>query len=187
MAVREQLIPRETAEAAPQREVAEDRTFTEAEHLAILADRVATETASRDAEIAALKDKLTAADTEKAELQSKLDVEAARAEKAEQDFTAYKAEEAAKAEVAQRLTQRADKVREVATHVKDEFFTDERKQRWAEMAEADFDNFVAELAAVAGTPATTAETAAAKTSMGGDTPKAVEGSKFFEMTRGGAA
>jgi len=186
MAVREQLIPRETAEAAPAREVAEDRTFTEAEHLAILADRVATETASRDAEIASLKAKVTGLETEKADLETRLDVEVAKAEKAEQEFADYKTAETAKAEVAERLTARADKVREVATHVKDEFFTDERKQRWAEMAQADFDNLVAELAAVAGKPATPAEQAAAQTSMDGVTPHKVEGSKFFELTRGGA-
>ena len=184
MAMPELAIPREMASVTP-REVAEDRTFTEEEHTAILADRVARETAAKDEEISGLRAQIETLEAEKAELQTKLDVETARAEKAEQDFEAHKAEEARKAETAARKEERVKKVREVAKHLKDDFFSDERAERWAAMETAAFDGYIADLKDASGaTDRSSAEKAAENTAMGGATPEPVTGSTFYDLMEG---
>ena len=163
------LAVRETAE---DRETAETRTFSEAEHIALLTDRVQRETATLTATIATLT-------TEKAELLAKLDV--ADAEKAaaitERDTAAaevatIKAETARATEVAARVEARSAKVRELTPNLTD-YVTPERASRWAEMDDATFEAFVGDLAAVSGktvAPATPKVETAAFT--GGTSPAA---------------
>jgi|GEM_PF-6286838 len=183
MAMPELAVPRETASAAP-REVAEERTFKEDELTAILADRVARETASKDEEISALKAKVESLETEKSELQTKLDVEVARAEKAEKDFEDHKAEEARKVEVAARKDERVKKVREVASHLKPEFFSDERAERWAAMETAAFDGYIADLKDASGSKTGASRETAEQTAMGGATPEPISGAKFYDFLEG---
>ncbi len=188
MAVPELGIPRELAEAVP-RELAdaETRAFTEAETYAIAASKVVAETASLTATVETLTTEKAALETEKADLQTKLDLAVAAREKAEQDLADYKANEARTAEIAERKTVRVAAVREAAKHLKDDFFTDERAQRWAEMEEPAFASYVSELAAVSvGVPAAAAETAAlAGTAVGGEPIVPVASKSFFELSKGG--
>lgn len=137
------ILPREIAEETP-------RQLSEEEHKAIVAALVARETS----ELRAENDSLKAAN---GDLQDKLDVaETARQtaesakETAEQALTDYKAEQEQAKEVAERVDERVAKVREVASHLKDDFFTDKRKQRWAAMEEDDFADLVKEMAAASG-------------------------------------
>lgn len=125
------------------------RTLSWEQANAIAADRATRETAEYKAKV----DELT---REKAELQSKLDVSEAAvstektaretAEKALQDF---KTETEQKAAIAARREARVAKVRETAKHLKDDFFTDERRDRWAAMDDDAFSTYVAEIAALA--------------------------------------
>jgi chromosome segregation ATPase len=155
----------------------EPRTFSEQEHLAILADRVATETAS-------LSESLTTLTAAKTELETKLDVavaEKAAAEKAAadavqalEDFKAsLEAEKAAEATKEERLT----KVKAAAAHLPEEFFTDEtRVARIVAMSDETFEGYVADLAATNAAPAST-EGAPKETAMTGsqvNPPKADE-------------
>lgn len=128
--------------------VADDKTFTEAEHIAILADRVTKETAGLTAE----RDTLS---TEKSELQNKLDVaESAkvaaeqRAEKAEADFTAFKAELDEYATKVAKKDERLEAVKEVAAHLGEDFLKDEpRIARIVAMDDESFAGYVADLKA----------------------------------------
>lgn len=153
-----------------------ERTFTEAEHLALLTDRVARETA----ELTAAKDQLA---TEKSQLQQRVDV--LEAEKAaavsERDsvtaeFEAFKNDLAEKAAVAERKEARIKRVKEANTSLPETYFTEERAQRWAEMAEEAFDVLLADLQEVKVAAPVTTETAAFT---GGTSPTADSGSSVF--------
>ena len=124
---------------------AKGRVFTEDEHTAILADRVATETA-------ALTDQIAAKDAEIADLKAQMDtVEAARlaAEKERDDtkaaFDAFKSEVEQAKEHAQRKDERVAKVKEAASHLTDEFFNDERVERIAAMTDEFFDGWLSDM------------------------------------------
>lgn len=187
MAAPELVTLRETAEdTTALREVAADgRTFTEGETYALVADNVARETASLQAEKAELETTVTTLKAENADLQNQLDVAVAAREKAEQDLVDYKADLEEKAAMAERREARVAQVREAAAHLKDDFFTDERAQRWAAMETAEFDTYVAELAAVSAGVTTstqpTAETAAAQTSMSGEPVETKSTKGFFDL------
>ena len=134
--------------------MADEKTYSEAEHIAILADRVSKETADLTAE----RDQLASAKTE---LENKLDVaesaktaaeqEAAEAKKSLEDF---KAEVESDREAAARKDERIKKVRESAEHLGDDFFEDEaRVQRITAMKDEDFEGYLADLKATAKVPA----------------------------------
>lgn len=127
----------------------EPRMLTEAEAYAVAAAEVKRETAAAQA-------KVTTLETEKAELQTKLDVaevatatEKTAREKAEKDLADFKTEIENANTIAARSGDRTAKVREVAKHLADEFFTAERAARWAAMDDEAFEAYVAELAEVA--------------------------------------
>lgn len=154
----------------------EPRTFTENETYALVADNVARETADLTAAKATLE-------TEKAELQTQLDVaitardaEKARADKAETDLVAFKATLETEKANAARADERVTKVRAAATHMGDEFFTAERAARWSAMDDEAFGSLVAELAAVAtGAPAAAAPGVPRESAMTGQPPAAPSG------------
>lgn len=159
---------RETAkEAAP---VSDDnRTFTEAEHLALLTDRVARETAD-------LTEAKTALETEVSELKQRVDVlEAEKAaaiterDNTKAEFEGFKKDLEEKAAVAERKEARVARVKAANESLPEDYFTEERATRWAEMADEAFDAFVADIEAVK-VPTTTARETAAFT--GGDSPTA---------------
>ena len=122
-------------------DTAEGRVFSEDEMTAIIADRVQRETA-------ALSD-------EKAALQNTLDVEIAAREAAEQRAVAaetslvdFKAEIAAREDAAKRKDERLGKIRESASHLPEEFFTDEaRITRIIAMDDDTFSGYLSDLTA----------------------------------------
>lgn len=121
----------------------DDRQFSESELTAIVADRVARETA----DVAAERDQLK---TENDELQNKLDVEtsakeaeAKRADEAEQALTEFKDEVQNEREESARKDDRIKKVREAASHLGDDFFDDEtRVKRLVAMSDEDFEGYL---------------------------------------------
>lgn len=134
--------PQEVASVAD-----EERTYTEAEHFALLTDAVSRETANATAEAASkiteLESKVDVLEAEKAEAVTK-------AEKAEQDLIDFKAELELAAEIEGRKEARVAAVREISlTELPDTYFTDERVSRWAEMADEQFNSLLDDMAASA--------------------------------------
>jgi FtsZ-binding cell division protein ZapB len=115
----------------------------------LVAHQVAVETASLNDEVKTLK-------TENASLKDQLDVAEAAKAAAVKEFEDYKAEQAAAAERASLVEARTAEVAKVAPALE---ATEDRVQRWTSMDKASFDNYLAELAAVAGTPSQSAPTA----------------------------
>lgn len=146
-----------------------DRTFSENEMTAIVADRVERETA----DVVAQRDQLK---TTNDELQNKLDIEQAAREAAEQkaaesekEFTDFKAGLEAAAEQLAKKDERLQKVREAAAHLGDDFFTDERTERIVAMGDEVFAGYVADMSAVgAGAKSTTTTDAPRETAMTGE-------------------
>lgn len=166
-----------TAMAKEEAEVAEGvRTFSEAEHLALLTDAVARETASLatvkeelEGQIATLQTEKAAELAAKSELQSRIDVLEADKVAAETardtvtaEFDAFKSDLAQKAEIEARKADRVARIKAANATLADTYFTNERAQRWAEMPDESFNALVADLTEVAGgQPASTAVTAEA--------------------------
>jgi chromosome segregation ATPase len=147
----------------------EDRTYTEAEHLALMADAVKRETAeltdakgSAEAKVSELTSRVDVLEAEKAAL------ETAKAE-AQKALDDYKAEVERAREVETAKQERLDKVKAANEQLPDSYFTEERIQRWAEMAEEAFTAFIEDITAAAGS-SPVKETAAFS---GGQTPTAV--------------
>lgn len=166
---------------------ADDRTFTEAEHLTLLTDRVQRETAALTAEKGQLETKLS-------EVQARVDVlEAEKAaatterDKVTADFEAYKQDAEQKAAIVERQESRVTRVKAANESLPEDYFTDERTKRWAEMAEEIFESFVLDIAVVKPATAVVKETAAFT---GGTAPTGTkpEGSAFgsFLSARHGA-
>lgn len=166
--------------------MADEKQYSESEHLAILEDRVNRETADVTAE----RDQLQ---SEKADLESKLDVETAsrvaaeqKAAEAEKSLEDFKAEIATREEAAAKKDERLKKVRESAKHLEDAFFEDEaRIQRIVAMSDDVFEGYAADLASTAKVPGNTAnqgvprETAMQGNPGGGAEKVASAGSSFL--------
>lgn len=162
----------------------DDRTYTEAEHFALMTDAVKRETAS-------LTEIKESAETRVAELAKQVDVleaekaslETAKAE-TQKAFDDYKAEVERAREVEAAKKDRLEKVKAANAGLPDSYFTDERIQRWAEMTEVAFTAFVDDITPLAG--ATSKETAAFS---GGESPKSKETASvtlgsIFAVSRG---
>lgn len=149
--------------------MADEKTYSEDEHIAILADRVTRETADLTAE----RDQLAA---EKADLETQLDVETSakqaaelRATEAEKSLADFKAEVEQREEAAARKDERVAKVREVAAHLDDSFFEDEaRIKRIVAMDEEAFTGYLSDLGASTKTPGKTTTDVPRETAMTGD-------------------
>lgn len=126
-----------------------DKTFTEDEHLAILSDRVANETAELTAKVAELTAENATLKTENDKLEAAKVTAEQAAEKAAQDLTEYKAEVERAAEIAKVRDERATAVKEILGEA---FVTEERAERYAAMPEAEFASFVEDLKAAAPKP-----------------------------------
>lgn len=139
------------------------RTYTDVEHAAILEAEVARETAELRAstedlrsEHAALQEKATGLEAEKAEFLNRVDVleaeksaaEAAR-DAAVQEFADYKTEQERAAQVETMKIERAAAVKAAFEGVEDDYFTDERVARWAEMSAEAFETVLEDLKATA--------------------------------------
>lgn len=139
--------------------MADDPKFTESQHFALLADAVSRETASLteaktalETEKSELQEKVTGLESEKSSLQSRIDVleaekaaEIASREKAEQDLAQYQADLAELAAVQERMAARVERV-QASIDAPADYFTEARAQRWAQMADEEFDALLADLA-----------------------------------------
>lgn len=120
------------------------RTFTEAEHEALLTDAVRREVASateeKDTTISELENKVDLLEAEKAEaLQAK--------ETAQQELEDFKATIEHEREVSSRKDARIAAVKEIsAAELPDTYFSDERVTRWAEMADEAFEALLNDMA-----------------------------------------
>jgi len=163
-----------------------DRTYTEAEHLALMADAVKRETAS-------LTDAKDSTETKVSELTAKVDVleaekaslETAKAE-IQKAFDDHKAEVERAREVEAAKKDRLEKVKAANANLTDSYFTDERIQRWAEMNEVAFAAFIEDITPLTGASAGAKETAAFS---GGTAPTSKETAKvtvgsIFAVQRG---
>lgn len=134
----------------------DDRTYTEAEHLALMTDAVKRETA----ELAEVKAGLESTNSELAAKVDVLEAEKAAAEtKASQvqaDFDAFKAEVERAREVEAAKQDRLKTVKAANESLPDSYFTEERIQRWAEMTEEAFASLIDDLTAAAGSVKETA-------------------------------
>jgi hypothetical protein len=129
-----------------------DAKYTEEQHVAILTDAVARETA----QLTSVKDELDARvevlETEKAEAataltdaQNKIDV--LESEKAAETARADAAEQARSSAVETAKIERAEAVKKADPSLADveDYFSEERVARWAEMADDQFQNLIADL------------------------------------------
>lgn len=144
------------------------RTFTEDEHFAVLTAAVQRETAE-------LQTKLTTLTTERDEAVKRVDVlEAEKAaltserDKTVADFEAFKQDVTERAAITERKDARVERVKAANEQLPDDFFTPERAQRWAEMADEQFESLVADLVAAKGSAEPVPRQTAAFT--GGDSP-----------------
>jgi hypothetical protein len=142
---------------------AEDKVFTEAQHVALLTSAVERETSALTEKSSELEAKTASLETEKAalvtensELQTKIDVlesekaaEKARADAAEKAFEDHKAEAAEKAAVEERKAERLALVKAADSSLDEEYLNETRVQRWAEMSEEAFTALVEDLEAAA--------------------------------------
>lgn len=169
----------------------EERTFTEAELTAIVADRVARETASTTAEVEKLR-------AENTELGNKLDAEISARQAAEQaktdaeaQFEANKKEAEEREQAAARKDERLKVVREAASHLSEDFFKDEKRiARIVAMKDDEFTGYVDDLKVTAGGAPKGQSGPPRETAMQGEqiTPPAAvgTGARSF-LTRGMAA
>lgn len=147
---------------------ATETKFTEEQHFALLESAVARETSALNARIAELEATVLANATETAsvasantDLQTRIDVleaekSAALAATSEVQaaFDTFKSELAEVAEIETRKADRVAAIRAANEGLADDYFTDERAQRWAEMSDETFSVLVEGLSAV---PATKTE------------------------------
>lgn len=126
------------------------RTFTEQEAYALVADNVQRETAAAAAQVETLTSEKAALETRLEVAEAALASEKARADGAIEWHEAFVAQVEREKANAGRRDARVAKVRETAKHLKedDPFFTPERADRWAQMDDAAFEDYIAELAAV---------------------------------------
>jgi chromosome segregation ATPase len=177
----------ETADAKEEATLS-DKTFTEAEHYALLTDSVKRETAELEsankelsAKVEELSGKVDVLEAEKSALTTERD-------EAKAEFESFKSDLQAKEEAQARKEERMAAMKAAAEHLPEDYFTDERALRWAEMSEEAFEVAVADL--IATKPAEVAsedapeapETAAFS---GGVTPTAVQAGSFSAFLRAG--
>jgi chromosome segregation ATPase len=187
--------------------------YSEAQHFSLVKSAVEQETAKVAAEKAELEAKVETLESEKAATATKLSEAENRIDLLEADkATAEQAAEAAKTELAdfkallekkkeieEKKKSRKSKVEAANAALAEDFFTEERITRWAEMSDEAFEALVEDMTemakAHAAAPASTSETkttteAARETAAftGGTTPTASEGTsslrQLFGLTAG---
>lgn len=193
-----------------------DPKYTEDQHVAILTDAVARETASLSSAMESLEARAEVLTTEKASAedaltvaQNRIDVlesekaaEVARADAAEKAHQDYLGEVDRTAKVEQAKAERVLAIKAADGTLEDDYFSAERIQRWAEMADDQFASLLTDLTEAAAkrkpaflmteeekkkaaeadkeSAAATRQTAAFK---GGDSPTGVETSSLSGLFR----
>ncbi len=154
-----------------------DNRYTEPQHLALLESAVSRETADLKAAKEELETQIASLTTTSADLKSKLveaetkigvlEAEKAAAEAtaaaAAQEFNDYKAEQERTAQLAALREDREARVKSANSNLSDDFFTQERIDRWANMTDDAFGEVVAAFETAAQAAPKTKEQAAAAT------------------------
>lgn len=136
-----------------------DPKYTEDQHIAILTDAVTRETASLmsvkeelEARVEVLYTEQAAATTALTETQTRLDVveaekaaETQRADAAVAELTEFRAQLEQAAVIEQAKSERVAAIKAADGSLEEDYFSDERVQRWAEMAGEAFDALVTDL------------------------------------------
>lgn len=183
--------------------------YTEVQHFALLQSAVAQETAALSTERSELQGRVETLESEKAaiatelsEAQSRIDVlesdkvtAEAAAETARTELADFKDFLAKKKDVEDKKSSRKDRVKAANEHLGDDYFSDERVTRWAEMSDEGFDALVAEMTEFAAAKAAAGETAATTTTTelaketaaftGGVTPQPTTGGSVLSTFLGG--
>ncbi len=147
--------------------------YSEAQHFALLKSAVQQETSAVTAEKSELQGRVETLESEKAAVATELSEAMSRIDVLESDkVTAEAAAESARTELAdfkdflekkknveEKKSKRKDRVKAANEHLGDDYFSDERVTRWAEMSDEGFDALVSEMTEFA---------AAAKTEDKGD-------------------
>jgi murein L,D-transpeptidase YcbB/YkuD len=118
---------------------AKERTFTEAEHQALLESavgrEVATATETAQATISTLEQRVDVLEAEKSAAEQRVSEVTAEFTEFQENLEQEKAVEECKAE-------RVERVKASAPHLNEEYFSEARIQRWAEMADDAFSALV---------------------------------------------
>lgn len=136
-----------------------DPKYTEEQHVAILTDAVARETAALQSVKDELETRADTLETEKAEavtalteaqnrndvLESEKAAETARADAAEKAFADFKAEQAHQEAVVAARVERAEAIKAADPSLEEDYFSEERVTRWAEMSAEQFQSLVNDL------------------------------------------
>lgn len=139
--------------------MSDEKIYSEAQHIALVTSAVERETSSLTesneslaAEVASLKASAVERETAQTDLSNQVDVlesekaaESARADAAEKALADFKAEIAELAAVEARKGERVAAIRAADESLSDDYFTDARVQRWAQMADAQFAELVEDL------------------------------------------
>lgn len=147
-------------EKAKGADVADEPKYTEAQHVAILTDAVARETASLssvkeelDVRVETLSAEKATAEEALTGVQTQLDVLAAekaaaeqRADEAEKALADFKAELEHAAAVEKAKAERVERIKAADSLLTEDYFTETRVQRWAEMSDEAFVAFEADIA-----------------------------------------
>lgn len=119
--------------------------YTEDQHFALLTAAVERETASLatakeelEAQVASLTESQTEYQTRVDALEAEIASLTAARDEAVKEFEDFKADLAEKAEVEARKADRIAAIKAANSDLDDEYFTDERVNRWAEMADEQF-------------------------------------------------
>lgn len=126
--------------------MAGERTFTEGEAYALVADGIERETAAANTTIAEHEATIVTLGNEKDALEVRATAAEEKAATAEQALEDYKAEQETQKAAEGKRAERVAKVAEVAPKLE---ITDERSDRIVAMADEAFDQYVADLKAVA--------------------------------------
>lgn len=146
--------------------------YSESQHLALLTSAVERETAALSEVKQSLETKVTTLESEKASMagelktaNDRLDVlEAekaaaeAKATETATEFEAFKADLAHQREVAEKRTARTERVKAANSALGEDYFSEGRVQRWAEMSDEDFNVLVADLTEAAAAAAKPVDT-----------------------------
>lgn len=166
--------------------MAEDRTYTETEHTALMSDAVqrmtaalTTDKAALETSVSELTAKVDVLEAEKAALETKVS-------ESEKAFDEFKGKVERDREVAALQTSRTEAVKAANDKLPDTYFTAERVLAWAEMSEDTFAVVLDGISATAGAPSGAGRETAAFS--GGESPtegaKAPLVGKFLAMRQG---
>lgn len=190
--------------------------YTEAQHFSLLESAVERETSSLTTEKSALEAQVQTLESEKAslaselsEVKSRIDVLEAEkataetaAEAARTELSDFKSDLERKREVEDKKKARKDRVKAANESLADDFFSEERITRWAEMSDESFEALVADMTEVASAskassststetvtnPTTTQQAKETAAFSGGTTPSTTEGESalmsFLDLRQG---